>query len=661
MPSADLAKFSENVKAAWSPRDEMVARMGRIRSQKWSVTLPPAIALTVKTQHSSIPFDVATRAIGILTARAPVYQRIPPGEDERTAERSNTVERYCQARLQWDMDYAMAGRDAWVFETDQIANKGAGVVGSIFAPHAWASVPPLFGEDGDYSPKLWRDSAGKPTGERKDVDPVATSKAYVKAVEMYRLGARPPMVHRYMPTEQCYPVFVNDEMMAMIIKRKASILELSACGFDTASLGKGDTDATVEKTFELTEVWTANRCRYFIEKNPLRHKLYGDDGFATGYGWVPFEYRTGLPNSEETEFGPMGMPLLALVESNIVMIDSLETFRYAAIQGFSFPSWQVVRQVAADTMAALAATSAGEPKSYKIEPGMAVDFGGGAKLEALIHPGLNKDFDKAIEDEKAEVRKIIPDVLFGIPASSGYNSAVMTQQARAFFNPMIGAQEHQAKMLAVMDMAHIEERLPGKMYMEYRFRGNELTPSSKVGRVGIEASDIGGYRGIHAEIGRELDRVTMGTWAAGMVDKGLMAEQTAAEICGVTDWEHERKMIDADRFRKNPDYQAMVQADAARDFGLLSESEASAAKARIYMAPDGTPTVMPQTPQGQAMNGAILGGANGNSGQPNMGSSANPAIQQPTAAQPNRMRRRGGAIPGAPQNQGSEKIASFGP
>src|SRR5665647_1688872 len=584
----DLSKYAENLIQAWAPRDEMIARIGRVRSQNWTVQVPPAMRLTAKTQHSSFPFAVATRAIGILTARPPIFERVPPDEDERTAVHSNTVERYCQARLAWDKDYALAGRDAWVFLTDQIANKGAGVVGSIFRPHAYASAPPLWGEDGDYAKKLWRDSKGSDTTDRKSVDPVATSKAYVKAVDVYRLGVKPPMVHRFIPTEQAYPCFIGDEMAAMVIRRKASILELSTCGFDTDGLGRGDTDATVEKSFTLTEVWTPNRCRYFVDKKTLTHKKYGEDGIPTGYGFVPFDYRIGLPNSEETEFGPMGLPLLALVESNIVMIDSLLTFRYQAVQGFSFPAWQVVRAAAQETLTALAA---GEPKSYAIEPNKAVDFGqAGVKIEPLMHPGLNKDFDKAIEDERMEVRKIIPDVLFGIPASSGYNSAVMTQQARAFFNPMIECQQHQAKSLAVMDMSHISDRLHGKTYLDYRSKQNDLSGQpAKMGRVAIDAADIGGYYGIHAEIGRELDRVTMGTWAAGMVDNGLMAKQTAAEICGVTDWEHEEKMMARDRFMAKPEIQAVIEADAVRDFGLQSEQEAAAAQARIQVGPDGTP------------------------------------------------------------------------
>lgn len=659
----DLSRFAENLIQAWAPRDDMIARVGRIRSQNWTVEVPPAMRLTAKTQHSSIPFDVATRAIGILTARPPVFERVPPDDDEREAERSNTVERYCQARLEWDKDNALAGRDAWVFLTDQIANKGAGCVGSIFAPHAYASAPPLWDEKGDYDKKLWRDSKGGATTDRKALDPVATSKAYVKVVDRYRMGARPPMVHRFVPTEQSYPCYVWDELAAMVIRRKASILELSACGFDTAALGKGGTDATVEKSFELTEVWTPNRCQYLVDGKPLAHGVYGEDGIATHYGFVPFDYRIGLPNSEETEFGPMGLPLLALVESNIVMIDSLLTFRYQAVQGFSFPSWQVVRAAAAETMANLAA---GEPRSYPIEPGKAVDFGqAGVKLEPMMHPGLNKDFDRAIEDERMEVRKIIPDVLFGIPASSGYNSAVMTQQARAFFNPMIESQQHEAKALAVMDMRHISDRMPGPIYLEYRHRENELDARpARLARVAIQASDIGDYYGIHAEIGRELDRVTMGTWAAGMVEKGLMAKKTAAELCGVTDWEHEEQMMARDRFLAKPEIQAVIEADAVRDFGLQSEREAAAAMARIQVQPDGTPAVMPQpgaTPQGQAMNGAILGGASGNGGQPNMGSSSNPSIGQPTAQQPDRMRRRGGAIPGGPQMQNVKKIVSFGP
>lgn len=681
----DLSHFADQLVLSWAPRDRMIMRIGRIRSQNWVVDLPPAVKLTTKTQHSSIPFDISSRSVGILTAQMPVYERIPPDDDETSAVQANTVQRYCQGRLEWDRAYATPGRDAWVFLTDELANKGAAVVGSIYAPHAYASAPPLWGKDGDYAKTLWRDKGGKATTDKTALDPVATSNYYRKVVEYYRLGARPPIVHRYIPTEQCYPAYLGDEMAAMVIRRRASLLELDACGFDMTDLGASQHDDTVvTRTLFLTEVWTPNRCQYFVNDTPLRHRAYGVAGIDTHYGFVPFEYRAGLPgtldtNRLETDYGigPVGLPLLALVESNIVMIDSLLTFRYSAIQGFSYPAWQIVRQMAQDTVVALAA---GEPKTYKIEPNMAVDFGPGVKLEALMNPGLNKDFDKAIEDERTEVRKIIPDPLAGIPASSGYNSAVMSQQARAFFNPIIDAQQHLAKSLAVMDMRHISDRPGlGKIYAEYRYQDNALdaTPS-RMRRVSIEASDIGGYHGIHAEIGRELDRVTMGTWAAGMVDKGLMAKETAAKMCGVTDWEHEEQMMARDRFMAKPEIQAVVEADAVKDFGLQNEQEAAAAQARIQMQPDGTPAVMPppgaspmgapptamgqpQTPQGQAMNGAILGGANMNSAGPNMASSFNPNIQQPTPAQPARMRRRGGAIPGAPQNQGGAKITGFGP
>lgn len=665
--AADLAKFAENVVLSWQPRTERIREIGQLRSQNWAVQLPPELKVTLKTQHSSIPHDVSTRAIGILTARDPTFSRTPPDDDEGAAIKANTVARYCQARLDWDKRYALAGRNAWIFLVDQIANKGAGCVGSIFAPHAWAAAPPLTLEDGSYPKSLWRDSQGKPTDNPRQIDDAAVAKAYVKVVDAYRMRARPPIVHRYLPTEQCFPFYVGDQMAAMVIRRKASALELAASGFDTRALPGTGSDTSVERTLELTEVWTRNLARYFAGKDELVHSVYGEGGIVHGYGFVPYEYRIGLPSDTDVEYGPMGLPLLGLIESNVKMIDTLLTFRLNAVEIASFPAWQAIHAPGEINPYDLAANG---PKQYRIVPNTVMDFGAGVKVESFFNPGLNKDFDKALEDERAEVRKIIPDVLFGIPASSGYNSAVMTQQARSFFNPMIEAAERLAEGIAVMDMLHISKRLPGPIYMDYAVRKNELSAAPKnVSRISIQASDIAGYYGIEAEIGRELDRVTMGSWAVAMVAAGLMDRQTGAELCGETDFEEMEDRIARDRFMSRPDVQEATEQEAIKQFGLQGYLQQQQAQARIdpttgLVSMPGGGTAGPgmaQTPEMQGPAGAVLGGTNVNSAGPNLPATNNPGIGLPTPEQPDRFRRRGGAIPGAPQNQGARKVVGFGP
>jgi hypothetical protein len=452
----------------------------------------------------------------------------------------------------------------------------------------------------------------------------------------------------------------------MVIKRKASALELTASGFDLERINGATERWKTDKTHELIEVWTPNVVRYLIGDEEVFHEKMGGGPLATRYGFVPYVYQIGIPGGQG-EFGPYGLPVLNLVDSNIRMIDALETFRYNAIHMAAFPSYVATDLVRTDDGVTMTAGAGDEMFTVEIKPGM-INYSPRKKIEALTHPGLNKDFDKALIDEKNELRRIIPDVLIGIGESSGYNSAQMTNQALRFFYPVIDGEERLYEKVAVMDFCHIEKRVPGPIYMDYAYKASELdsTPG-KVARTRIDADDIDGYHGITCSISREVDVITKGSWAAEMVAAGLMPPEFFYEAIGERDPEQRKRQIAVHRFLNRPDVQELRDQQAIKKFGLVKLQQQAAAMQRITPGPDGTPMVaMPDgsvagpgmannLPQFQGSAGAQQGGMNMQVMGPNMASTHNPSIGVPTAEQPNGARRRGGAIPGAGQRQGWRK------
>lgn len=636
----------------------MISRAKLLRSQRWQPTIPEEFKIVAKPQHSSLGKSIPVVALGVATVNEPVYSRTPPDEDVRVAEKTDAVERYFQGRFHREKGRGTPGRSAWVWMGDQMANYGGAVVGTLLQPHAWANSPALTDEEGRIRREFWRDGAGKPTDKIGELDDVAASRAYLKVVDLYRRNAESPIVRRYLPLDQCYPAYVGRAMVAMVIRRKASLFELTASGF---VLDEGTSAPSTERNVEVTEVWTPNRCRSFRGDREMSHKLYGDTGIATGYGFVPFVHQIGIPAEDsEGEFAVWGSPILSLVESNIIAIDTVMTIRNSAAMMAGYTSW-VAEDIAPPDPAAVMKGDDGM-KHLEIKIGM-VNYFRGKRISPLLHPGINKDFERAIADEREEIRKIIPDVLFAKPASSGYNSALMGENIRSFFGPIFEGTEILHEVQAEQEM-RLLERVPGPVYVDYATRNNNMGVGRlKVSRVKLESSDIGGYYGMNVEVSRVVDRITLSAHLAQMYIQGFGYEDMVLESMGITDTEHAKRQRLVDDFRKSDPVQANLTQDAIEEAGMADVLAEAQAEQQLTQLPDGSqgvtmpdgsvaaPGMPAQLPEQQGPAGAMLGGANLNSPGPNLASTANPTQMLPTTQQPNRFRRKGGAIPGKAQRQ----------
>jgi len=674
VPSSDLDGFDDTqlldlfarVKSAWAGRDETIRSAVEIREQNWRVAIPKAWKQTAQQHHTSRSREIPERVKGTLMLNMPVYSRPNPGEDFDFGSEQNQVERFHQAYFHhWDRK-ALRSRSAWEFVLDCLVGKGGVCVGSILAPGHWAGAP-MFMEGDRILQAHWRDSAGKETESYDDVDLEASTRAFDRAIDSHRRtislsGANGmPLKRRVLPPEQVFPVIVEDQLLAVFIERKASMLELAASGWEVELPGS---NIGGEKT--LLEVVTPNRCRYFLGTTPVVHQEYGKDGLRTNYGFVPYVYQTAL-SAGETDYGCWGLPVLGLVESNIRTIDTLRTYLMNAVHLASFTSFYIEYQGEDRSVGSLVDTKTGSKLStFEFRSGTIMDFGPGRKVLPLTHPGLNADFWKALAAEEQDVDRIIPRTLSGEATSSGYNTALSSVQARALFNSLYRAAELLLEQAGEFDMRHVE-KLPGPVYLEWE------KPSSgkkrKYERVSLDKHMIGSYYGLYVNIDRTVDPITEGTFRANMVAQGIGDLEWAAEGAGINDYEDMVLRQARDHVFKDETIMAALVQRAVKRFGLQSAQEKAAAQGRIQMQPDGTPAValpdgrtavpgqgiVPQTPQAQGALGA-QGGLNGNmapqsTGGPNPAAVQNPsiALPAPTPTGRGRARRRGGAIPGGPQ------------
>lgn len=673
MSNQELMELFEQVRESWSGRDATIKRAVELRRQTWKVPVPYAWRQTAQTQHSSLPKKIAARITGTLTLRDPVYSRSEPDDDQSLVADVNQVERALQAKFQYDARTAVPGKNAWHFTMDNLINKGAVCAGSIFAPHSWAGVPSFMEKD-RIDTRWWRDGKGVETEEEDRVDVGSTAKAYLKQVEMYQRKARPPIIRRIIPPEQCYPLFVEGNMLALFIARPTTGLELQAGGFRVPKELNGqqflsDDSMLTNNPLELVEVVTPNRIRYFWNNDPLPHKVYGDDGVVTDYGFIPFTYRVGLDGGE-LDYGSYGEPLLGLIDTQLRMIDTLLTYQHNGILLASFPSYKLVHTVKDGVpLASLVDTETGKDvQTYEFKSGTIMDFGPNKDVQPFTHPGQNKDFYEFLQFLMQEVNDIIPPTLSGVPASSGFNTVQSTVQAKAIINPIADSGERLLEDLAYMDMQHVRKRCPWPIYLNMEMPRGFGTRPKAARKVQLDSKMVGDYYQVSVAIDREIDRITLSGHLTSLKAQGIpVSNETILDAAGFSDPEDELMKSLRDEVFADEEIRAALKERVIKKFGLQQLREEAVAQGRIQIGPDGTPLVQMAdgslagpgqggSPGAQGGVGAILGGSNleALAGAGNPDSTNNPNINQPvpTAAGRPRGRRRGGALPGRPQLQG---------
>lgn len=669
----DILDLVAKLRHGWSIRDDLLTDIKSLREKTWKVDVPYAWDQGTQgspnktgDHHSTLPDEIEARVLGTVTLRDPFFRRLPPDKDEKEVEKSETVERHFRAKFQMHSRSSLAGKDAWLFQNMQNIQQGAMCTASLYAPNVWAGAPVYM--DGD-TPKVthWRDKNGKPTEDKADMDLEATSKAYLKSVDTYRRTAPTPLIWRPIETPSCYPMIVDGKMLAMVIVRKNAMMDMAGAGFAVQIQGSS---SLLGKDQELIEVHTANRCRYYFGTNPVEHEEYGTDGITTNYGFVPFSYQAGMETGS-LDWGTFGKPLLCLVADNIRTIDTLNTWIMHAVKMSSFTSYQVEWEKTPDGWTGSVVDGEGSRiQTYEFKSGTIMDFGPGKKVMPLTHPGVNKDLGELLKFNIEEVHRIIPRTLQGQAESSGYNTVSSTVQAKSIFLPLYRAPERHVEELCVMDMRHIAaNRPPGPIYLPYDPPAGISGVPKNLGQVKIEKSDIRDYFDMHVTMDREVDRITLGRAANELRISGVGSKKDVAEAFGYENFAEVEEQRLIEEFKDMPEIKQALMGPIKRKFGLDEAEKQAKAQQRIETDPvTGVPLVRQpdgkmagpggatQTPSMQGPAGAALGGMNPSviGGAANMGSTHNPGIAMPapTARGRPRMRRRGGAIPGAPQRQG---------
>lgn len=664
LDTKEILDLVQRLKTAWTPRDEIISKAVELRNHDWQIPVPKNWKQTAKQHHSSRSKEIPQRVVGTLMLNAPVYTRPNPGDDFGEGEDCAQVARFHQAMFRYFDRKALKSKSAWEAIIDNFVGKGGVAVASLLTPQVWAGAP-LFMDGDNVRQEHWRDSRGKATDDYSAVDLDASARAFQKVVDDHRkkvAGAMPggfPLRRRILPPEQTFPLIADDQLLAFAVERKTTMLELKGAGWQVPIDGQA-----TASTAPLIEFHTPNRIRYFYKDQPIVHAGSGEDGIVTDFGFVPWVYQTSL-SAGENEYGAWGLPVLGLVDSNLRTIDTLRTYLMNAVHLASFTSFYIEYQGVDKSVGTLVDTKSGTRlTTFEFKSGTIMDFGPNRKVVPLTHPGLNADFWKALAAEEADVDRIVPRTLGGEPTSSGYNTVVSSVQARALYNSIYRACELLLEQVGEHDMRHIET-LPGPVYLQWEKKSS--FGATKFERVKLDASLIAQYYDLSVSIDRTIDYVTEGTWAANQVKSGIGDIEWAADKSGIHDYEDMLARQARDRVFTSPTLMQALDDRAVKRFKLQAAVQESAAAARIQQGPDGTPMVQlkdgrqagpgagVQTPQGQAAAG-LQGGLNNNpaiqsNGGPNLPATANPAIAQPTNTGRNRMRRRGGAIPGAPQRQ----------
>lgn len=659
MDDGEILDLFERVREGWTTRDALIEDSRKLRNNLWKPYVPEAWEQTTTIQYTSLAREIPQRVPSTLIMREPVFSRFAPAEDWDAAEKALNVERFFQGKFGYDRRTALKGRDAYLVQTDSLVNKGAVCVGSIYAPNAWAGAPLFMGEEGVPELRWWRDSSGRETDNARSMDLEASSRAYMRGVDSYRQRAGCVVRRRLVPTEQAYPLIIENEMLALFIYRQSTMMELGSRGF---MLDTGDEWGQQGRGMDFLEVITKQRIRFYANRQPVKiartvgmTQPESDGTLFHGAGFVPYVYRVGM-DSGEAEWGHWGMPLLNLIESNLKSITTLRTWLINAVMLGSFTSFylEYLDKGNGTGMANVVDAANGRKMhTFEFKSGTIMDFGPDRKVNPFEHKGLNNDFYRLLEAERDEVDRIIPRAMVGLGGTSGFDTQQKTANARSLLESLQVAQELVEADLAELDMRHIQ-RHPGPVYVGVERRGN--AGKKVLDRVRIDASDLEDYYEISVGIDRTMDYVTEGTWAAGLLQQGIGDKEWAAAKAGITDYPDMIKRQARDRFLDSEPMEKIRQQEAIRVYGLETAQERAAAMAQITTGPDGSALVM--TPQGPAAPGlpsaqgpAGAAEAVSNIGQPNLASTNNPSIQLPGPKGTPRSRRRGGAIPGAPQRQ----------
>lgn len=663
MDSADLAKLSNDVIQSYAARNEVIEECRDTRSGKFPIYIPKAWDAGIKPQHSNLGKSIPIMSVGLISNNKPTWNRARPDNHVVAVANADNVERYLQAAFARENGKGKIRRSSWYWVGDQMVNMGGCCIGTFFGTDTYAAQPAFTDAERKIRKAFWRDSTGTLTEDFNKVDDFAASKAYIKAVDEFRRRGASPIVRRYVPFDQSYPVDVGDSCLGMVIRRKTSAFELSVLGFDA-----GDS-LNLDASKEITEVWTPRRCRMFQGSDELEHEVYGKEGIVHNYGYIPFAYQAGLAAGEcEGEWGTWGAPVLSIVGNNIRNIDTVMTARANAAYQAAYPT-----PVAEDTVPLDAVTMAGGDggiQHLEIKSGM-INYWRGKRITYLNNPGLGKDFEVMIREEREEVRRMLPDALWGMVASSGYNTALGIQQGIGFFGEIMEGTELLYTNQSAQELELIDRFWQGPIYLDYAYRNNNFGAGKmRVRQLELNADMIQHYYAVSVEISRVVDQITLSSHMAQMQAQGLASVDEVLESRGVTDTEAMKQQILVDQFRNSDAVKQQLTMDAIKDAGLGALQAEAAAEAALTQLPDGSqgitmpdgsvaapgiPSSPPQLPQNQGPVGAMLGGANLNSAGPNPASTNNPTQLLPTKEQPNRFRRKGGAIPGSAQKQGLKK------
>lgn len=677
MPAAELIRFAENVIDSYAMKIEKITKGRNIRSQKWNPYIPEAWRVPErKPSHSSYGPSIPIQCMGLTSANPPTYTRPSPDPDVNAARSSDVVENYLHAIFEEENKNGIAGNVSWIWINDQMNNYGGCCIGTILAPHAWADAPAMSDRENKIRQEFWRNKRGNIPDDGEPFDDVASAKAFLKAVEEHRRRAEGPVIRRYVPFDQAYPVVVGRTMMAMVIRRQASALEMTSLDF----IMNDGSPVTVDKTEELTEIWTPRKARYFIDGGELKHEIYGDTGIVHNYGFIPYVYKVGIPDDDcAGEFGVWGSPVLSIVADQIINIDTIQTVQMNAAYQAGYPT-PVAEDVAQPDAVSMAAGD-GKMQHLEIKSGV-VNYFPGKRLSYLLNNGTGIDFDKELSAAKEELRRLLPDALLGQAASSGYNTAQAIQQGMGFLGAVIEGTQALMATQGSQELHLINDFVPGPIFFNYAYRDNNFGSGPlHMRNLRITSDDINNYFPVNVEISRVVDQITLSAHMAQLQAQGLASVREVMESRGVTDTEALNAEILVDAFRKQAEPRLMQ--DAVDEAGMGPLQKEMAAEQQLTTLPDGSQGVaMPgggvaapglpgQTIPGNAKvsftsapspaqlaagpAGALLGGFNLNSPGPNPASTANPTQLLPTPAQPNRFRRKGGALPGATQKQGWSK------
>lgn len=572
--SEDLAKIERRLTTLWSPRNQLIEEMRRLRFMQFSVEVPAAIEAV--PYYSSRGYQIPERMVPTLTAN-PITLSVPPAANTDAARRaSSLMERWTMAALA--QLAKQSNEDVMERFVECLVADGHGCMRLQYsrAQH-WGGYP-----------------------RRKKSE---SADEYDKRSEDWKRAKPMPLHWQWVDPLCVYPLFGETGPVAMLEVDHRDIAVLHPERWSETKKDPELIDLALHRSgtgrVKFSQLWTRDRLVYAIDGQVVHDVRHS-------YGRPPYVYFYGIATSlRDPEL--CGLSSLFPLRHSLIRFSELITQKSSTVRLDAWPTWTLETP----ENSPFGPEGSGEP--FELVPGTVHELTPGQVLRNVTNPGPGPDADELLALVGGEVdRAGISELMRGGTRGemSGYAINQLIAAARTKFKPIIDHTEMAMELLCQLLWDIVEYQVKETLYVYSHAK-------KEGGWLALGPDDLNGYRQVKVSLNPIMpsDEYAKSSMNINLTKARLKSRYTGMSDIGIEQPEEEEDRILLEMFRDSPQVQAILVKEVADRYGLKLQKTRELAIAELAQ-------LMPSLPPGlqqaimMVMQGQQGGGGPGQPGMP---------------------------------------------